>query len=101
PDSNLYNRMYNGSWNSCTNLFVGMGQGEIALTPLQLANSMCIIANRGYYYTPHFVRAIDSNENAPQLAPFKERHTVTNISDTAYSVVALGMQDVVEHGTGR
>src|SRR5690606_4772930 len=63
PDTALYNKMYNNSWNSCTNLFVGMGQGEVALTPIQLANAMCIIANKGYYYTPHFVRAIDNNPN--------------------------------------
>src|SRR5690606_39937038 len=53
PDSAYYNRRYNNSWNSCMVLFVGMGQGEIALTPLHPATSMCIIANKGYYYTHH------------------------------------------------
>lgn len=101
PDTAFYNKMYNGSWNSCTNLFVGMGQGEIALTPIQMANAMCIIANKGYYYTPHFVRAIDSNANDPLLRPYLEKHVVTHIPDTVFSIVALGMQDVVDHGTGR
>lgn len=100
PDTNLYNRMYNGSWNSCTNLFVGMGQGEIALTPIQLANAMCIIANRGFYYTPHFVKSINKNMNDTLLRPYLKKHVVTHISDSAYGVVGLGMMDVVEHGTG-
>lgn len=100
PDSNTYNKMYNGSWNSCTMLFVGMGQGEIALTPIQLANSMCIIANKGYYYTPHFVKSIGNNPNDPLLKKYHEKHVVTHIPDTFFDVVAKGMQDVVEHGTG-
>jgi penicillin-binding protein 2 len=100
PDTNMYNRMYNGSWNSCTNLYVGMGQGEIALTPIQLANAMCIIANRGFYYTPHFVKSINKNPKDSLLKPYLEKHVVTHISDAAFEVVGLGMQDVVEHGTG-
>jgi penicillin-binding protein 2 len=101
PDTNMYNGMYNGSWNSCTMLFVGMGQGEVALTPIQIANAMCIIANRGFYYTPHFVKSIGNNPKDSVLRPFLEKHVVTHISDTAFSTVALGMQDVVDHGTGR
>ncbi len=101
PDTALYNDMYNGVWNSCTNLFVGMGQGEIALTPIQMANAMCIIANKGFYYTPHLVRSVDSNVNDPVLKPFKEKHVVTNIPESTFDIVGLGMQDVVERGTGR
>lgn len=95
-----YDKMYNGSWNSCTNLFVGMGQGEIASTPLQMANSMCIIANRGYYYIPHFVKSVAKNPKDPILAKYLEKHTVTHISDAAFEVVGLGMMDVVDRGTG-
>ncbi|MCC6187282.1 MAG: penicillin-binding protein 2 [Chitinophagaceae bacterium] len=95
-----YDKMYNGSWNSCTNLFVGMGQGEIATTPLQMANAMCIIANKGFYYTPHFVKSVANNANDPILAPFKIKHKTTNISDSAYAIVGLGMMDVVDKGTG-
>lgn len=99
-DAPDYDRMYNGSWNSCTNLFIGMGQGEIATTPLQMANAMCIIANRGFYYTPHFVKSVARNPNDPILAPFKMKHQVSNISDSAFAIVGLGMMDVVERGTG-
>jgi penicillin-binding protein 2 len=101
PDSNLYNKMYNGSWNSCTMLFIGMGQGEITLTPVQLANAMCIIANKGYYYTPHFVKSINGNASDTLLDKFKVKHKVTNIPDSVYYIVGKGMQDVVERGTGK
>lgn len=101
PDSNTYNRMYHGSWNSCTNLFVGMGQGELALTPLQLANAMCIIANKGYYYTPHFVKSIGGNPDDSLLARFKQKQVATRIPDSLYDIVGLGMMDVVEKGTGK
>lgn len=99
PDSTFYNKRYNGVWNSCTVVFVGMGQGELALTPLQMANGMCIIANKGYYYTPHFVKSIGNNPNDPVLQPYLQKHKVTNISDTIYSVIQQAMQDVVESGT--
>lgn len=101
PDTNLYNRMYNGSWNSCTMLYVGMGQGEIALTPIQMTNALCIIANQGYYYTPHFVKSIGDNPKDSLLKPYLEKHVVTHIPDTIYSIVKQGMQDVVDHGTGK
>ena len=59
PDTVAYNREYRNQWNSCTNLTLGIGQDRMTATPLQLANAMCIIANKGYYYTPHFVDKID------------------------------------------
>ena len=94
------NKRYNGLWNSCSELYVGMGQGAVSVTPLQMANAMCIIANKGYYYLPHFVQSID-NDQSNLLAKYKERHTVAHVSDTVYSSVIYGMEDVVEHGTGR
>ena len=99
PDSSTYNRMYHGVWNSCTVVFVGMGQGELLLTPLQMANGMCIIANKGYYYTPHFVKAIGKSESDSLLKKYHEKHTVLNIPDSMFSVVQDAMQDVVESGT--
>jgi penicillin-binding protein 2 len=67
-----------------------------------MANLMCIIANKGYYYTPHFVKAIDGETAADTLLnPYKKRHQVTSIPDTIYRIVQLGMQDVIETGTGR
>lgn len=103
PDTSLYNKVYRGSWNSCTNLTLGIGQDKMQVTPLQLANAMCIIANKGFYYTPHFVSAIDNATAADTLLNrFKTKHNVlTRISDDAYEAVISGMQDVVESGTAR
>ena len=103
PDTTVYNRDYRGSWNSCTNLTLGIGQDKMLVTPLQLANSMCIIANKGYYYIPNFVRAIDKEtKDDTILNRYRVRHDVlTHIPDTAYNAVIWGMQDVVERGTAR
>lgn len=99
-DTAILNRLYHGNWSSCSELYVGMGQGQVAVTPLQMANAMCLIANRGFYYLPHLVQSIDQ-DNSDLLKKFKEKHAVGNVSDTAYSAVILGMEDVIEHGTGR
>jgi len=99
PDSAKYDQMYHNSWNSCTVVFVGMGQGELLLTPLQMANGMCIIANKGFYYTPHFVRAIGKNPNDTLLRKYHEKHVVLNIPDSTFNIVQQAMEDVVESGT--
>lgn len=103
PDTATYNRVYRSSWSSCTNLTLGIGQDMMLATPLQLANSMCLIANKGFYYTPHFVKSIDG-ETAEDtiLQKFRKKHEVlTHIPDTAFNAVIKGMQDVVEIGTAR
>lgn len=94
------NKRYNGQWNSCSELYVGMGQGAVAVTPMQMANAMCIIANHGFYFLPHFVQSID-NDDTDLLKKYKEKHTVAKVTDTVYRSVILGMEDVVESGTGR
>ncbi|RYD50870.1 MAG: penicillin-binding protein 2 [Sphingobacteriales bacterium] len=102
-DTSDYDKQYRGpNWNSCTDVYIGMGQGTLAVTPLQMANGMCIIANHGFYYTPHFVKSVGGNPRDSVLAPFLKRHDIArNISDTAYAIVGLGMSDVVTKGTGK
>lgn len=101
PDTSDYNKEYRNSWNSCTNLTLGIGQDKMTATPIQLANAMCIIANKGYYYTPHFVKSIEKETKEDTLLnKFRTRHNMlTGISDDAYEAVMSGMQDVVERGT--
>ena len=103
PDTSVYNKVYRNSWSSCTNLTLGIGQDMMLSTPLQLANSMCLIANKGYYYTPHFVKSIDGETKEDTiLNKFRQKHNVlTHISDAAFEAVISGMQDVVEIGTAR
>lgn len=104
PDTSVYNKEYRGSWSSCTNLTLGIGQDKMGATPLQLANAMCIIANRGYYYTPHFVRKIDDETEADSslMNKYRVKHEVlTHISDEAFNAVMDGMEAVVTQGTAR
>jgi penicillin-binding protein 2 len=101
-DTNFYNRLYRNQWNSCNNVFLGLGQGEMTATPLQMANLMCIIANKGFYYTPHFVEKIDGETQGDTLLNrYRKKHEVTRIPTDFYDVVQLGMQDVVDFGTAR
>jgi penicillin-binding protein 2 len=105
PDTSQYDKAYRGLWNSCTMTGggLGIGQDKLLATPLQMANSMCLIANKGYYYTPHLVAGIGAeNENDTQLKKYRVKHEVlTHIAGDVYDVVTAGMQDVVEEGTAR
>ena len=104
PDTSVYNKEYRGSWSSCTNLTLGIGQDKMGATPLQLANAMCIIANKGFYYTPHFVRKIEGEtlEDTALMNKYRVKHEVlTHISDEMFNAVMDGMEDVVVYGTAR
>ncbi len=99
-----YDKQYRGSWNSCTNLTLGIGQDQMLATPLQLANATAIIANKGYYYTPHFVESIENEVigDTAFMARYRTKHDVlTHISDAAYQAIFNGMEDVVRIGTAR
>jgi penicillin-binding protein 2 len=104
PDTAAYDKEYHGQWNSCTMTGggLGIGQDKMLVTPLQIANAICIVANKGYYYLPHFVKSID-NETADDTSlvnKFRKRHNVlTHIPDASYEVVISGMEDVTEIGT--
>jgi penicillin-binding protein 2 len=68
-----------------------------------MANSMAIIANKGYYYIPHFVKNIENEtEQDTIMRKYRQKHEVlTHIPDDQYDIVQQGMQDVVEHGTAQ
>jgi penicillin-binding protein 2 len=104
PDTTQYDKEYRGSWNSCTMVTIGIGQDKLLTTPLQIANGICIVANKGFYYTPHFVKDIDDETEADTtyLARYRQKHSVlTHISDSVYNVVIAGMHDVTVEGTAR
>ncbi len=103
PDTTAYDKDYHRSWNSCTMVTIGIGQDKMQETPLQICNSMCVVANKGYFYTPHFVKDIEGGpEDDSLLSRFHERHlAVSHISNDDYDVVQSGMQGVTEIGTGR
>lgn len=101
PDSAYYNSVYGNYWNSCNMVTDGIGQGEVTETPLQMANAVTMIANRGYYYTPHFVQSIGGNPKDPALAKYLIKRQVTHIPYSVFTPVIQGMEDVVKTGTGR
>lgn len=101
PTPRTYNRMYGeGHWNFCTFRSLSIGQGEVNVTPLQIANEMSYLANRGWYIKPHMVDSIDGGDKYHLLDSFKLRHHPLNIPDTIFEAVADGMQGVMERGTG-
>lgn len=101
PDTTAYDKEYNRSWNSCTMVTIGIGQDKMLTTPLQIANAICIVANKGYYYTPHFVKTYDGeSQQDTVLNVYRKKHEVlTHISDSAYNTVIGGMNDVTIVGT--
>jgi penicillin-binding protein 2 len=97
PTSEYYDKIYGRyRWQALTTISLGIGQGELGITPLQMANATAAVANRGYYITPHIVKKIDSKLNPNP--DFNKKHWST-IDTSYFQVVIDGMQDVVEHGT--
>ena len=98
PSTDYYNRIYGKrSWKASTIISVSIGQGEVLATPLQMANSMAIIANRGYYIVPHVVRGTFENG---KLKPIKREKVRLNVPAHVWGPVTDGLQDVMEGGTG-
>lgn len=96
-----YNKIYGaGHWNYCTFRSVSIGQGEVNVTPIQVANEMAFIANKGWYKTPHLVDSIEGGDQFELLSKYKEQHNTTNIPDSVFEAVHDGMQGVVDKGTG-
>ena len=79
-------------------VFNGMGQGDVMLTPIQMANMLAAIANRGWFYTPHIVKAIDGKPNPDPR--FKVKHQ-TLVDAKYFEPVIKGMEAVVLRGTAR
>lgn len=96
PDSEFYDKWYGKNrWASTYNISNSIGQGEVETTPIQLANMMAAIANRGYYYTPHIIKkiegeSIDTKYTTPHY---------TTIDKENFEPVIQGMFDVYNKGT--
>jgi len=96
PTSKFYKRFYpNGGWSGSTIISNSIGQGEVLMTPIQLANMMATIANRGYYYTPHMIKKIEGQQIDKK---FTTKH-VTTIDKQYFQPVIDGLFDVYNLGT--
>lgn len=95
PNEGTYNKVYGKSWNGLTIISISIGQGEVTLTPLQIANLGATIANRGYYIPPHVVKEVqdeplDSLYTTPKYTMVERHH---------YETVVQGMREAVLNGT--
>ena len=97
PNAQYYDKAYRGSWNGMTIISISIGQGEVNLTPLQIANLGATIANRGWFITPHVVKEI---EGEPLDSLYTTRR-YTMASQKNYDIVVKGMREAVLNGTCR
>lgn len=98
PKAEVYDKIHGKNrWKALSIISLAIGQGEIGITPLQLANMGVIVANKGWYYPPHTVKAI----GAPNyLNPLFKEKIYTGIDSVHFDVIKKGMLDVIEAGTG-
>ncbi len=98
PKKEFYDKVYRGVWNAMTIRSLSIGQGEILVTPLQLANVAAAIGNEGYFIEPHYIKSF----NNPNDSVSFERHVI-DIKKQHFKDVKKGMQSVFEgdHGTAR
>ncbi len=99
PTADYYDRAFGYTgWKAVSAISLGIGQGELLVTPIQLANMTAAIANRGYYFTPHILKQVggqaiqDPNFTQPKY---------TSVDPEHFDVVIKGMLDVFDKGTAR
>lgn len=100
PTPKYYHGIFGKNWQSCNIISNSIGQGEITTTLTQLANVMAIIANKGWYYTPHLIDSIEGGDQFGMLDKFKIRHKTKEIPEYVWEEVHEGMQGTMEFGTG-
>ncbi len=97
PNAEYYTRHYGNYWQAVTVISISIGQGEVTLTPLQIANLGATIANRGTYITPHLVKGIEGEE----IDSIYRTPKSTMAGRKAYEEVVEGMRLAVTSGTCR
>lgn len=99
PSVNYYNKVFGkNGWRSNTIVSLGIGQAELLLVPLQMANVVATIANRGFYYVPHCVKGIGNSKVIDKK--YTEKHFVGVQNQECYTNVIDGMQMCFDAGTG-
>ncbi len=101
PNSKFYDRLYrnqHAKWRSTYIMSLGIGQGELELTTLQMANIASILANRGYYYIPHLIKKFDPVLPIPEK--YRTKHRI-RIDSVFYKPILNGMERAVLSGTAK
>jgi len=99
PNKAFYDKWYGDNrWTSSFIISNSIGQGEVAVTPIQLANMTAAIANRGHYFTPHLIKKIDGKEvTFPKFTELRQ----TTIDRKHFEPIVNGMADVYKKGTAK
>ena len=98
PTSEYYNKVYGkDSWRANSVVSLGIGQAELLLVPLQMANIISIIANKGFYYIPHVIKGVGQWNNIDKK--YKQQHWAAVTDSNYYNTVIDGMQQCFENGT--
>jgi penicillin-binding protein 2 len=101
PTPEYFNKQYGqGHWGYCNFRSVSIGQGEVNVTPIQVANEMAYIANKGWFIIPHIVDSIEGGDKFGLLEKYKKKNIPLPIPDSIFEAVHDGMQGVVDAGTG-
>lgn len=97
PSSDYYNKIYgNRAWKGATIISNAIGQGEILATPMQIANFCATICNKGWYRTPHIVKAI-AGESIDSL--YLTKH-YTRVDSIHFETIIEGMRGAVTLPSG-
>jgi penicillin-binding protein 2 len=95
PDSKYYEKIYGPKWPRSIMASLGIGQGEISVTPIQLAQYVAIIANNGTSYTPHIVKGY-IDDKTKKLVPLKYAEVSTGVKKEVFDIIKEGMFLVVQ-----
>lgn len=98
PTADYFDKYYGGHWNGNTVVSMGIGQGEVCVTPIQMANFLAVVANRGYYVRPHVIKAIGTKDNLNKQ--YMDRIDV-GIRPEYFEPIIQGMVMAATAGTAR
>ena len=97
PSSKTYNAKYpNNNWYATATISNAIGQGEVLLTPIQMANFTAAIANRGWWVRPHMIKNIQDHDTIAKAFEYKNK---TSIDPKYFEPIIEGMHDVYRDGT--
>jgi penicillin-binding protein 2 len=99
PDTTFYNKWYPSGWNFYTIYSNSIGQGEVGVIPLQMANFAALVANRGWFISPHIVRNFGDESKKTKYVKYSEKHH-SMIAPEYWDIAVEGMYGVVHEAGG-
>lgn len=99
PDTGFYHHWYPTGWNFYTIYSNSIGQGEVSVVPIQMANFAALVANRGWYITPHLVRYFGDENKKDRFIKYTQKH-YSYIGSSWWNIAVEGMYDCVHEAGG-